>query len=64
MEKKIGAVDTKIRNRSGLVTKTVFNKKSLNKIPNTSSSVTTTDLNAKINEIENKIPDHAKNITT
>ena len=35
-----------------------------NKIPDTSSLVTTTVLNKKISEVENKIPDHAKYITT
>ena len=35
-----------------------------NKIPNTSSLVTTTVLNTKISEIENKISDHVKYITT
>ena len=35
-----------------------------NKIPNTSSLVTTTVLNTKISEVENKIPDHSKHITT
>ena len=35
-----------------------------NKIPDTSSLVTTTVLNTKIGEAENRIPDHAKYITT
>ena len=35
-----------------------------NKIPDKSSSVTTTVLNTKISEVENKCPDHAKYITT
>ena len=35
-----------------------------NKIPDTSSLVTTTVLNTKISEVENKIPDYAKYITT
>ena len=33
-------------------------------MPSTSSLVTTTYLNTKISEIENKIPDNSKNITT
>ena len=44
---------------SGLVTKTIFNRKISgveNKITNTSSLVTITVLNTKINEVENKIP--------
>ena len=35
-----------------------------NKIPDTSSLVTTTVLYTKIIETENKIPDYAKHITT
>ena len=35
-----------------------------NKIPDISSTVTTTVLNTKISKVENKIPDHAKFITT
>ena len=35
-----------------------------NKIPDTSSLVTTTVLITKIGEVENKIADHAKYITT
>ena len=35
-----------------------------NKIPDTSSLVTTAVLNTKIGEVENKIPDHRKYITT
>ena len=35
-----------------------------NKIPDTSSLVTTTVLNTKIIKVENKIPDRAKYITT
>ena len=35
-----------------------------NKIPHTSSLVTTTVLKTKIGEVENKTPDHAKYITT
>ena len=35
-----------------------------NKIPNTSSLVTTTVLNTEIGEVENKFPDHANYITT
>ena len=34
-----------------------------NKIPDTSSLVTTTVFNTKESEVENKIPDHAKYIT-
>ena len=34
------------------------------KIPNTSNFVTTTVLNTKISEVENKIPDNSKYITT
>ena len=33
-------------------------------MPSTSSLVTTTYLNTKISEIENKLPDNSKNITT
>ena len=33
-------------------------------MPSTSSLVTTTYLNTKISEIENKIPDNSKNITS
>ena len=33
-------------------------------MPSTSSLVTTTYLNTKISETENKIPDNSKNITT
>ena len=33
-------------------------------MPDTSSSVTTTVLNTKINKFENKVPDHAKHIIT
>ena len=33
-------------------------------MPSTSSLVTTTYLNTKISEIENKIPDNSKNVTT
>ena len=39
-------------------------KISQNKIPETSSLVTTTVLNIKASEVENKIRDHAKYITT
>ena len=35
-----------------------------NKIPDTSSLLTSTVLNTKIGEVENKIPDHAKYSTT
>ena len=35
-----------------------------NKIPDTSSLVTTNVLNTNISEVENKIRDHAKYITT
>ena len=35
-----------------------------NKIPNTSSLVTTIVVSRKISKIENKIPDHAKCVTT
>ena len=35
-----------------------------NKVPNTSSLVTTTVLNTKISEVENKIPDNSKYTTT
>ena len=35
-----------------------------NKIPDTSSFVTTTVLNTKISEVKNKVPDYAKYITT
>ena len=34
------------------------------KIPDTNGLVTTTILNTKISQVENKIPDHAKYITT
>ena len=49
------------------MTATVFNTRISeveNKIPDTSSLVTTTVLNKKISEVENKIFDHAKYITT
>ena len=36
----------------------------IKKTPDTSGLVTTTVLNTKISEVENKIPDHAKYITT
>ena len=36
----------------------------LKKIPDTSGSVTKTVLNTKISEVENKIPDNSKYITT
>ena len=35
-----------------------------NKIPGTSCLVTTTDLNTEVGEVENKIPDCAKYIST
>ena len=66
-EEKIGDVDKKILDTSGLVTATVLNTKisdNENKIPNTSNLVTTTVLNTKICEVENKIPNHDKYITT
>ena len=49
------------------MTATVLNTKISeveNKIPDTSSLVTTVVLNTKISEVENKIPDHAKYVTT
>ena len=67
LEKKIGDVDKKIPDTSGLVTTTVLNTKISeveNKIPNTSNLVATTVLNTKISEVENKIPNHDKYITT
>ena len=36
----------------------------IKKIPDTSGSVTKTVLNTKISEVENKIPDNSKYITT
>ena len=49
------------------MTTTVFNTRISevgNKIPNTSSSVTTIALNTENSECEKKIPDHVKYITT
>ena len=40
------------------------NTKYQNRIPNTGSLVTTTVSNTKISEVENKIPDNSKYITT
>ena len=62
LEKKIGDVDKKIPDASGLVTTTVLNtkiSKVTNKIPDTSNSVTTNAFDIKISEVENKFPDHA-----
>ena len=67
LEKKIGDIDKRIPDTSGLVTATVLNTKISeveNKILNTSSLVTTTVLNTKISEVENKIPDNSKYIST
>ena len=67
MEKKIGDVDKKTPDTSGLATTTVLNSKIReieNKIPNTSKLVTTIILNTKISEAENRIPNHDKYITT
>ena len=65
-EKKIEGVEKKIPDTSGLVTTTVLNTKIIeveNKISDTSSLVTATVLNTN-SEVENKIFDHAKYITT
>ena len=67
LEKKIGDIDKKIPDTSGLMTATVLNTKiseAENEILNTSSLVTTTVLNTKISEVGNKIPDNSKYITT
>ena len=67
MEKKIGDVDKKIPDTSGLVPTTVLNTKFIEaeiKIQNTSNLVITTALNTKIYEAENKILDHGKYNTT
>ena len=57
-------LDKKIRNADKGCTSSCSHLKLKNKIPNTSSLVTTTVLNAEIGEVENKFPDHAKCITT
>ena len=46
------------------MTTTVLNTKIVKKILDTNSLVTTTIINAKLSEVENKIPDHVKYITT
>ena len=65
-EEKIGNVDKKIPDTSGLVTTTILNTKLSEveyKILDTSSLVTAAVLNTKIGEVENKILDNAKYIT-
>ena len=65
-EEKIGNVDKKNTDTSGLVTTTILNTKISEveyKILDTSSSVTAAVLNTKIGEVENKILDHVKYIT-
>ena len=67
LDKKIGDVDKKKLDTSGLVTTTVLNAKISeveNKIPDTSSLVATTVPTTKMREIEKKIPDHVKYVTT
>ena len=62
--KKIGDVDKKLPNTSGLVTTTVLNAKISEVIPDTSCSITTTVLNSKLGEFEYEISNHDKYITT
>ena len=60
MEKKIGDVDKKIPEVTGLVTTTVLDTKIgevENQIPDTGALVTTTVLDTKIGEVQKKIPD-------
>ena len=60
MEKKIGDVDKKIPEVTGLVTTTVLDTKIgevEHQIPDTSALVTTTVLDTKIGEVQKKIPD-------
>ena len=67
LEKKIGDVDKKIPDTSGLVTTAVLKTKITDvekKILNTSSLVNTAILNTIISEVDNKIPNHDKYITT
>ena len=62
MEKKIGDVDKKIPDTSGLVITTVLKTKISEieiEIPDTSSLMTTAVDNTKFSEVENKISDHA-----
>ena len=59
MEKKIGDVDKKIPEVSGVVTTTVLDTKIgevENQIPDTGALVTTTVLDTKIGEVQKKIP--------
>ena len=62
----MGTLIKKIPETSGLVTTALNTKISEveNKIPDTSSLVTTTVLKTNIREFENKIPNHDKYITT
>ena len=65
LARKIGGVNKKIPDASGLVTTTVLNTKiseAEDKMPST--LMTTTILNTEISEVENKIPDNFKYITT
>ena len=56
---------TKITDASDLVTTTTLNTKLVKlRIPDTSSLVNTTILNTKTSEVEKKIPNHDKYITT
>ena len=60
MEKKIGEVENKIPNISGLVTTITLNTKIgeiKKKIPDSSGLMTTAVNNTKIGEVKNKIPD-------
>ena len=62
MEKKIGDVDKKIPDTSGLVITTVLNTKISEieiEIPDTSGLMTTAIHNTNFSEGENKISDHA-----
>ena len=66
MEKKIGDVENKVPEISGLATTIVLNRKIREvekKIPDISGLATATVLNAKA-EVENKIPNHDVYITT
>ena len=63
MEKKIGDVERKIPDNSGLATTAVLNTKIgevENKIPDIRGLSPTALLNTKIGEVENKIPDVSK----
>ena len=68
LEKNISDATTLIHiNQYNTKINKILRKKNGNvkkKIPDTSSLVTATVLSTKVSEAENKIPDHAKDITT